>query len=182
MATPGGQMPMFWSKKNWKISFFVSSNGSISGVIDKVFFYFLYIYFKFSFLVECLLPNEEPTPMRWIRGLSLNYLKIWIPSYLKAPPPLFWHLQNPQGVDMPGQLQLFGNLFGRDTIMLHFHSVFVAVLSNQMVQIEELLTNPWYFGSFRVKIWVLDPLWWSYRETLPIVCGFILNEYYNALF
>ena len=33
-----------------------------------------------------------------------------------------------------------------------------------------------------VKIWVLDPLWWSYRETLPIVWGFILNEYYNASF
>ena len=96
MATLGGQMPMFWSKKNWKISFFVSSNGSISGVIDKVFFYFLYIYFKFSFLVEYLLPNEEPTPMRWIRGLSLNYLKIWIPSYLKAPPPYFDTCKTPR--------------------------------------------------------------------------------------
>ena len=152
MATPGGQMPMFWSKKNWKISFFVSSNGSISGVIDKVFFYFLYIYFKFSFLVEYLLPNEEPTPMRWIRGLSLNYLKIWIPSYL-----------------------LFGNLFGRDTIMLHFHSVFVAVLSNQMVQIEELLTNPWYYGY-------LTPCGGLTESHSLLFWGFILNEYYNALF
>ena len=36
--------------------------------------------------------------------------------------------------------------------------------------------------SFLVKIWVFDPLWWSYRDILPIVLGFILKKRDNNIY